>query len=71
MKKLSALIGFFFLAMASSFAEPLEEIDSTNVEEVIATVEVADLAFEFKNDNDSLTLVAFETGKVTFTWSSI
>jgi len=71
MKKFSALIGFFFLAVASSFAEPLEEADSNNVEEVIPAIEVADLAFEFKNDKDTLTLVAFETGKVTITWSNI
>ncbi|MEO9532340.1 MAG: Na/Pi cotransporter family protein [Crocinitomicaceae bacterium] len=71
MKKLSALIGFFFLALGSVYGEPTEELDSNNVVETIATVEIAELAFEFKNDKDKLTLVPFETGKVTFTWSNI
>jgi phosphate:Na+ symporter len=71
MRKLSALIGFFFLATASSFGQSTEEIDSNNVIETEAIVDISDLAFEFKNDKDSLTLVPFETGKITVTWSNI
>lgn len=64
MKKLSLLFGFIFFLGAALNAQ-----DSTVVEAQSLAVE--GFEFEFKNDKDSLTLVPFETGKLTVKWTSL
>ncbi len=72
MKKLSALLGFIFLlgGVLNAQINP----DSVNIESIsleAQTLSIEGFEFEFKNDKDSLTLVPFETGKLTLRWTAI